>query len=659
MPIGLAQQQPSFPTPTVEPGRTWRARFPNPPDLCFDYRRLVEQPGGVARATDRAHRICIIGAGVTGLSAAHELLRCGFTDITLLEQSRRIGGRHLTVIDKSQPATTGSTPFEMGAMRLPYFNREGEAPLKGRSVLAHYTEQFNLRLSDFANPGSAQVRSTGIFLREGLLEGQETPRMLIWDNRDGQTPPPGKLLKQVHEKWRLFAERMTRQVEAHYASEGWENLWSAIVQRYESLSFRNLVTLPAISHWQADDPGNFGGVGMSAEESAIFYAIGIGDGSWGAFYDACSLYPIRTAIFGFSHRLQLIHGRVDERGNPLPSPHLQAGTLLDCNGLTFEAPRYLGVAALDECLLFMPVEGRGLSFYEHCRQRGAGLATQAQVNGLSKLPNQQIRVDYAWQWNDPQRRELRSEVFDSVILTLPSWLIETTVELKGFDERMLPFHIRSAYKTAHWETSCKVFAPLKKSFFTEPHGIPQALVTDSLIHDMYTYSYNDSYPYDCILLSYTWEDDATKLALFSDQELVEKCVGELDRILLHASNINQRISPYIDTQKAAVHRWMSDRNALGAAKLYRPGTYYEAIDLMNYNRHYSARSGLYLCGESFSVDAGWTEPCLRGALDATIHLCQRTGATFNGGFSLKHYPEYSGRPPANELQTAFSIPRLF
>jgi len=176
---------------------------------------------------------------------------------------------------------------------------------------------------------------------------------------------------------------------------------------------------------------------------------------------------------------------------------------------------------------------------------------------------------------------------------------------------------------------------------------------------MYTYSYNDTYPYDCILLSYTWEDDATKLALFSDQELVEKCVGELDRILLHASNINRRISPYIDTQKAAVHRWMSDRNALGAAKLYRPGTYYEAIDLMNYNRHYSARSGLYLCGESFSVDAGWTEPCLRGALDATIHLCQRTGATFNGGFSLKHYPEYSGRPPASESPTAFSIPRLF
>ena len=44
-----------------------------------------------------------------------------------------------------------------------------------------------------------------------------------------------------------------------------------------------------------------------------------------------------------------------------------------------------------------------------------------------------------------------------MILTLPSWLIETTLELKGFDEQMLPFHIRSAYKTAHWETSSRSF----------------------------------------------------------------------------------------------------------------------------------------------------------------------------------------------------------
>ncbi len=172
------------------------------------------------------------------------------------------------------------------------------------------------------------------------------------------------------------------------------------------------------------------------------------------------------------------------------------------------------------------------------------------------------------------------------------------------------------------------------------NSIPQAIVTDSFIHDIYTYRYNDNSTYDCILLSYTWEDDATKLSLFSDNELVDKCIDELDRILLKSTNIRQKISPYIGRKQAIVQRWMNDKNSLGCAKLYRPGTYYDAVSLMKYNRDFSHKSGLYLSGESFSVDAGWTEPCFRGAIDAVINICSKTHANFNGGFSMQDYPEF-------------------
>lgn len=182
--------------------------------------------------------------------------------------------------------------------------------------------------------------------------------------------------------------------------------------------------------------------------------------------------------------------------------------------------------------------------------------------------------------------------------------------------------------------------PLKKSFLSGKSKIPQAIVTDSFIHDVYTYRYNDNYSYDCILLSYTWEDDATKLGLFTDKELVTRCAKELDRILMKSANIQERISPYIGLDKAVVHRWITDKNALGCAKLYRPGGYYDAVSLMKYNRDFAHASGLYLCGESFSVDAGWTEPCFRGAIDAVIHICDKTAATFNGGFSMSDYPHY-------------------
>lgn len=342
----------------------WAARFPNPPDLCFDYRALVEQENGIAKATNPNHKICIIGAGVTGLTAARELYRCGFTNITLIEQSKRIGGRHLTV-PGSRNSTASHTPFEMGAMRMPFFNRAGEPPTEGRSLMAYYAKEFDLSISDFPNPGSQWVTSTGIYLREGSVGGGPTPQMLIWTNEDGLTPPPGEELQKVYAKWKAFADRMTRHVAEVYASQQWEAMWAAIVEKYESISFRDLVSMPAIETWHESSPGNFGGMGMTAEESAVFYSIGIGDGSWGAFYDVCSLYPLRTAIFGFSSQLQLVHGRVDSGGDPIASPYLHSEAVFDSKGLGFDRPRYIGLATLDECLLFMKTDETGKSFYEH------------------------------------------------------------------------------------------------------------------------------------------------------------------------------------------------------------------------------------------------------------------------------------------------------
>ena len=644
MTIGSSYNYPSFVAKDTSrtkrsAGSKWAARFPNPPDLCFDYRALVEQKDGIAKATDPNHRICIIGAGVTGLTAARELYRCGFTQITLIEQSRRIGGRHLTV--PGSPSSAAShTPFEMGAMRMPFFNRADEPPTAGRSLMAYYTQAFELAFSDFANPGSQWVGSTGIYLREGSMGDGVNPQMLIWKNQDGVTPPPGEELQRVFAKWKAFADRMTRHVAQTYADPEWESMWAAIVDKYQSVSFRDLVRMPALSAWDKRSPGDFGGMGMSAEESAIFYAIGIGDGSWGAFYDVCSLYPLRTAIFGFSSLLQLIHGRVDSTGDPLESPHMNSEAVFDSTGLSFDRPRYIGLAALDECLMFMKIDETAKSVYEHSRERNNGLLTDSSVTQIKKLTNQQTRVYYNWKHSRPAETQEHFDDFDSVIVTLPSWLIETRIRLENFTREMLPFETINAWKTAHWETSCKVFAPLKKSFLSKNSKIPQVIVTDSFIHDVYTYRYNDNYSYDCILLSYTWEDDATKLASFSDKELVSKCASELDRILMNCTNIQERISPYIGIDRAVVQRWVTDKNALGCAKLYRPGTYYEAVSLMKYNRDFGHVSGLYFSGESFSVDAGWTEPCFRGAVDAAIHICNKTDAVFNGGFTMSDYPHY-------------------
>ena len=506
--------------------------------------------------------------------------------------------------------------------------------------MAYYAKEFNLLSTNFPNTGSPWVKSTGIYLREGTINNATAPAMLIWNNEDGTTPPPGAELGKIYAKWKNFAERLTQKVEQFYGKDQWEDFWKSIVKRYENISFRDLVKMPTITDWSMENSGDFGGMGMTAQESAVFYAIGIGDGSWGAFYDICSIYPLRTAIFGFSSHLQLIHGRVRQDNSVLDSPYLHSESVFDSRGLRFDKPNYIGLAALAECLLFMKHAENENSLYDHLIESKNGLLTDSAVTKLSKLPNNKIRVSFDWKASSESETEKQSEDFDSVIMTLPSWLIETQITLENFDQDMLPFEIINAYKTAHWETSCKVYAPLKKTLLSKNTKIPQAIVTDSFIHDTYMYRYNESTTYDCILLSYTWEDDATKLSLFDNKELVRRCVDELDRILMNSKNIREKISPYIAQEQAVVQRWMTDKNSLGCAKLYRPGTYQEAVSLMKYNRDFSHKSGLYLCGESFSVDAGWTEPCFRGAVDAVINICNKTKANFNGGFSMRDYPEY-------------------
>lgn len=452
----------------------WTAVFPNPPDLCFDYRTLVEQVDGIAQATEPLHKICIIGAGITGLTTARELYRCGFTNITLIEKSTRIGGRHLTALGNNNTNTVGRPPFEMGAMRMPFFNKSDESPKDGRSLMVYYANEFELRHTDFPNPGSAAVRSTGIFLREGSIDDSIDPTMLIWKNTDGKTPPPGQTLGNVFTKWKAFAERMTLTVSEHYGSEGWEDMWNSIVKKYEGISFRDLVKMPSIDSWQSSDPGNFGGMGMTAQESAVFYSIGIGDGSWGAFYDVCSLYPLRTAIFGFSSHLQLIHGRVNMDGTLMASPYMDHPETLDSRGLAFNKPNYIGLGSLAESLLFIkPVETHE-SLYERLIKSHSGFMTSSAVTKIKKLKNGKIRVYF--DWNVTQNENVKKQFldYDSVVMTLPSWLIETQISIENFSQEMLPFEITEAYKTAHWETSCKVYAPLKKSFLSHNKKNPSS-----------------------------------------------------------------------------------------------------------------------------------------------------------------------------------------
>lgn len=79
-------------------------------------------------------KVCIIGAGVAGLTAAFELSPFGF-DITLIEATERIGGRVMTHYFDQDKKLYG----ELGAMRIPQTHK----------YTMHYIDKFNLEVEPF------------------------------------------------------------------------------------------------------------------------------------------------------------------------------------------------------------------------------------------------------------------------------------------------------------------------------------------------------------------------------------------------------------------------------------------------------------------------------------------------------------------------------
>jgi tryptophan 2-monooxygenase len=627
------------------PNATWRFTFPNTADFNFNYYKLLND----ARESAIGHnqrpelRIAIVGAGLAGLTAARELFRCGFTAIDLYEASDRIGGRTYSI-----PVNTlnnSHTVFEMGAMRIPFFT----APGSGNSVMDYYSSQFQIATQPFPDPGS-KVADTGIFLNNGYgpdpAAPYPKPTLDIW--KAGAPEPPNPLLQQIYQKWSAFATQVRTECQKRYGAEDWQTFWHQLVNHYWGKNFRELVFLPA-AEYNPDQPGYFGGLGMTEEESNLFYTIGAGDGSWGAFYDVSCLYPIRTLLFGFGDNHQLIDGRFNAQSQFNPGLQHQTPTQ-DSLRNPLPAPTYLGVQTLAECLFYQPVTSpfvEPISLYQATQSPHypVHLYSSNPVKKLLRRSNGTIEVT---------SNAVAPKIYDAVILTAPTWALQMSMEFEGFDaQTQLPFSVLNSLKVSHWISSCKVFYPLKKRYWGEGKKIPQLISTDTYLQGIYGYAVqNDP---GVLLLSYTWEDDANKLLAAipgsatpkaADRALARKCLAELDQLLLGCDNIQTPMSPYVDTRKPVVIQWSKQPTYRGCAKLYRETSWNTDYSLLRYNQENSADSNLYFAGEGFSVEGGWLEPALRSALDAVTHLIQNTGGVFLNDFKYTDYPQYDQWKPS-------------
>jgi tryptophan 2-monooxygenase len=618
----------------------WRFHWPNTADFNFNYYKLLESASesSIAENTKRNTkcdvRIAIVGAGVAGLVAARELFRCGYTKIDIYEASDRIGGRTY-----SKRLDGQHTTMEMGAMRMPFFGPVGS----GNCVLDYYRKIFKIQTQEFPNPG-ATAADTGVWVNGGygpdIDKPADTRTLLIWRKADRK--PPDDDLRAVFNKWDRFASQFQRVAKEKYAQSPavWVDFWHAFVQHYWAMSFRDFVFQERAIYSEAK-PGYFGGLDMTQKQANLFYVIGAGDGGWGAFYDISCLFPIRTLLCGYGSGHQLIQGKFGPDGNHAPGPRPDSRPT-DSLGYSLQRPEYLGVQSFAECLFYEPVTSGVVdsdSLYDAIQSTAydLNLYTRTAVEKIIYLGGGKVCVESG----------IRSNDYDAVVITPSTWALQMSIDFEGFPADTMPLDVQAAVAMSHWITSCKVFFPLTRRFWEEHTSsgepfIPQTLVTDTFVQGVYGYGVTTKAFADpgVLLASYTWEDDANKLlASESNEALAERCLSKLDDILMPTRN--RAISPYVSRDQPSVIHWAKMPTYRGCSKLTRSRSWEHDYTLLRYNQEHSADSHVYYAGEAYSVEGGWTEPAMRMAIDAVIHIAKNTGAIFLNGFKYGSYPRYS------------------
>jgi len=597
---------------------SWIPSFPNPADFRFDYFKLMQKSqGGLAELPGNSQmRVAVIGAGAGGMTVARELYRCGF-EVTIYEASDRIGGRLYTVDNPNGNTQAG---MEMGAMRMPFFSN----PDDNNSVLGYYINyeageiDHKCVLDPFPNPGAA-TGGTGIYINGGYgpnLNYSE-PTLISWPKcGDPDNPALAALSKKV----KNFGKNFSIPAILYYSqpNDDWSTCWNAMVNHYTEMTFNDLVMEPAmtaeeitikINDLETFD-GNLGGFGVTAEQAELLYTIGTGDGSWGAFYSIGALWFLRCTYFGFDSNLQTVEGL----SNPGLLPYYNA-CVTDSNGVAISPPTYQGIQSLVEYLYYVPAPGASASLYE-----GGRLFVNDPVTRIEKTTDG-ITVRHGQQGQEDQ--------FVFVVVSSTQWATQMSLEFIGFSECELPQAKIITANTQHNISSCKLFFPLKVKYWElEGNKIPQIIVTDTYIQDIYALSWtNKPDDHGVLLASYTWEDDSLKLLPFNKNELSALVLAKLMEIT--QSTVGEDITQYIDETKPVTIQWINEPTYIGCAKLYRAWNEVDNMLDLSYNQNYGAKSNLYFAGENYGVEGGWTEPALRSGLDCVLQLLNNVNANFN------------------------------
>jgi tryptophan 2-monooxygenase len=271
------------------------------PDFPFPFDDWIKHPAGLGQIPAESHgqEVAIIGAGISGLVAAYELMKLGLKPVVY--EASQLGGRL-----RSQPfeGAPDGIIAELGGMRFPVSS----------TAFYHYVDRLGLDSRPFPNPLTPAAGSTVI-----NLEGETYYARTIED-----LP---KLFREVADAYHAALEEHAQYGALQRAIRNRDvaaikAIWNPLVKEWDERTFYDFVTRSAAFSK------------LSFHHREVFGQVGFGTGGWDSDFPNSMLEILRVNVTECDDNQRFIVGGVEQvpqgiwRRQPTRLQHWPQGTSL-------------------------------------------------------------------------------------------------------------------------------------------------------------------------------------------------------------------------------------------------------------------------------------------------------------------------------------------
>jgi lysine 2-monooxygenase len=248
------------------------------PDFPFPFDDWIAHPAGLGSIPEErlGEEVAIVGAGMSGMVAAYELMKLGLRPVVY--EASHMGGRLRS--QQFEGAPTGVIA-ELGGMRFPVSS----------TAFYHYVDLLGLGTAPFPNPLTPASNSTVIHI-EGTTHYAEQP---------GTLPT---LFQEVAQAWAdaLEGVEFTKIQDAIRARDvaSLKSLWNKLVPIWDDRTFYDFVaSSEAFSK-------------LSFHHREVFGQVGFGTGGWDSDFPNSMLEIFRVVMTNCDENQRLIVGGAEQ-----------------------------------------------------------------------------------------------------------------------------------------------------------------------------------------------------------------------------------------------------------------------------------------------------------------------------------------------------------